>query len=300
MYTSDPKAYYTQPGVMTNPGPYSELFDPLPSDPAALCMILHGVMALDLWVDFGVLQVPEERRQEWNIRSVESKLRRILESDTRPLTVARPFEQRLLGNCRDTSLLLCAILRHHGIPARVRAGFALWQRERRVDHWVCEYWKPDEQRWVMVDAFLDQVRHKQELLPQNLRVALADLGCDPPDVRATHFITGGKAWQRCRMGEDDPNHYGITGDLWGLWFIRDNMLRDLLALNKIEVLPWDHWGMISNKRDDPTPAELTLLDYIAEMTQVGDVAFTEIRKLYEQAPSLHLPTLGYRRYRMNF
>ncbi len=37
----------------------------------------------------------------------------------------------------------------------------------------------------------------------------------------------------------DPLRYGIEGDLWGLWFLRNTMLRDLLCLNKVEPLPWD-------------------------------------------------------------
>ena len=66
-----------------------------------------------------------------------------------------------------------------------------------------------------------------------------------------------------------------------MWFVRDNMQRDFLALNKGEVLPWDRWGMISGKRDNRTPDELVLLEHVAEITVAGDAAFAEIRAFYE-------------------
>ena len=148
--------YYAEQGTMTDPGPYGYLFDALPPDPSALCAIIHGVMAINLWIDLGILQVSKDRHQEWQIRSVKGKLRHILAIDARPLDIARPFEQRFLGTCRDISLLLCAALRHHGIPARLRVGFDHWGLERH-DHWICEHWSPGSQRWVRVDPYLHQV-----------------------------------------------------------------------------------------------------------------------------------------------
>lgn len=68
-----------------------------------------------------------------------------------PLTLARPLEERLVGNCRNFSTMLCAMLRYRGVPARARRGFGTYfEPNQYMDHWVCEYWKADEQRWVMV------------------------------------------------------------------------------------------------------------------------------------------------------
>jgi hypothetical protein len=64
MQTTDPLAYYAQPGVMTDPGPYAYLFDSLPSDIAALCAVANGSMAHTFWADIGKLQPSAERRQE--------------------------------------------------------------------------------------------------------------------------------------------------------------------------------------------------------------------------------------------
>jgi hypothetical protein len=51
------------------------------------------------------------------------------------------------------------------------------------------------------------------------------------------FITAGKAWQMCRSGKADPDKFGIF-DMHGLRFIWGDVVRDFLALNKVETLPW--------------------------------------------------------------
>ncbi|HOQ97470.1 MAG TPA: transglutaminase domain-containing protein, partial [Anaerolineae bacterium] len=58
----------------------------------------------------------------------------------------------------------------------------------------------------------------------------------PLDVPRSRFIVGGQAWLDCREGRSDPLLYGIH-DMHGMWFIRGNVVRDMLALNKIELLP---------------------------------------------------------------
>jgi hypothetical protein len=57
------------------------------------------------------------------LRPVAQKLARIVDLDPRPLTEARPPGKRLVGNCRDFSVMLTAILRRQGVPARARCGF---------------------------------------------------------------------------------------------------------------------------------------------------------------------------------
>ncbi len=108
------------------------------------------------WAERYGLSLPEERKQEVALRSVAEKLERLLELDSRPLDKARPLEMRLVGNCRDFSVLLASILRHHGTPARARCGFgAYFMPDHYEDHWVCEYWNGAKERWTLVDAQLD-------------------------------------------------------------------------------------------------------------------------------------------------
>ena len=86
-----------------------------------------------------------------------------------------------------------------------------------------------------------------------------------------------------------PLRYGIAGDLWGLWFVRGTMLRDLTCLNKAEPLPWDCWGIVTNDRNGPAAEEMDWLDHVAEVTIAADGAFDEVRGIYEATPGLHMP-----------
>jgi len=82
------------------------------------------LVLVDFFVNMGMIKLPPERCQEVSVRKISDKIQRLMELDDRPLTESRSFGKRLLGNCRDLSLMLCAALRNHGIPARVRSGFA--------------------------------------------------------------------------------------------------------------------------------------------------------------------------------
>lgn len=262
-------AYYTQPAPITDPGDHTALLDNLPRDIPTLCKLVHGVMVHIFWAKQYGLELSEERQQEVNLRMVSRMLPRIIELDDRPLTEARQPEKKLVGNCRDHSTLLVSILRHQGIPARARCGFgAYFTPNHYEDHWVGEYWNAEQERWILVDAQLDELQ-RNVLKPS----------FDTTDVPRDQFLVGGKAWQLCRSGQADPDAFGIF-DMHGMWFIVGDMIRDLMALNKIELLPWDGWGLMFGPEDPmPTGDDLALLDHIAELTLAGNEAFDEIRAL---------------------
>ncbi len=289
------KSFYAQHGPFTDPGPYARLYQQLPDDLDALCGIVNGLLVHDLWNNIGILHVPEARRNEANIRSMAAKLMRIQEMDAactggpRPLEEPRPFEQRLVGNCRDEALMLCSFLRHAGIPARVRKGFQANAGPKKLDHAVCQVWSNQEQRWRSVDVQMDNMRRERGRLSLEAQQYL--LALTPQDTPPEAFLTGGQAWLRCRAGEDDPLTYGIDGDLWGWFMIRHNLLRDLLALNKLELLPWDMLpgGLLNHDRGEIPPDQMAFLDHAAELTLAADEAFDKVRRLYDETPALHVP-----------
>ncbi len=126
--------------------------------------------------------------------------------------------------------MLCGLLRHRGVPARVRCGFAAYFRAGPwEDHWICEYWLQGERRWRQVDAQLDDVLTKH-----------LGIGFDPTDLPADMFLSAGDAWLRCRSGQADAAGFG-HGTARGMWFIRVNVIRDHLVLNGSEVSAWDSW-----------------------------------------------------------
>lgn len=52
----------------------------------------------------------------------------------------------------------------------------------------------------------------------------------------------------------------------GFTFVRGHVVQDLAALNKVELLLWDIWGVMQAEPD----AALPLLDEIAERTQAAE------------------------------
>jgi len=274
---TDPLAYYTTPGRMTAAGSLAVLLDPLPAGVAALRDIVQGLLIHIYWARRYGVELDETRQQEVQIRALAPKLARIVELDPRPLAKARPPERRLVGNCRDFSVTLAALLRHKGIPARARCGFGRYfEPDHYEDHWVGEVWNAAAGRWVLVDAQMDALQR-----------GVLDLPFDPLDVPRDQFITGGAAWQLCRRGQADPDAFGIH-DMHGLWFVRGNLVRDVAALNKMELLPWDVWGL-ADEGSGLTADDMTALDEMAALSGGDAAGFDRIHAWYETDARWRVP-----------
>lgn len=268
---TNPFSYYATQSATTDPGRYAALFDGLPRDVASLVKVAQGVMLHIFWAERYGMTLSDERKGEVNLRRVEAQLARLIEIDDQPLIVTRPPERRLVGNCRDFSVMLCAMLRHQGVPARARCGFGVYFMPNHYeDHWVCEYWNAGQERWVLVDAQLDA-----------LQCGVLKPPFDPLDVPRDQFITGGLAWKMVREQGCDPHSFGIF-DMHGLAFIRGDLMRDYLALNKDEILPWDWRPLMSETDASAATEEIELVDRIATLTLGGNETFSEVRALYAQ------------------
>ena len=268
--------YFVQQGRMSDPGTYVPLYENLPTSISELVRLVQGVTIHIFWTERYGFKAPPERMDELQLRSMERRLARTIELDPNPLIEPRAVNKKLLGNCRDHSLLLASLLRHQGIPARARCGFgAYFMPDHFEDHWVTEYWNHEQSRWVLVDAQLDELQCDVMKIPFNTL-----------NVPRDQFIVGGKAWQMCRSGEQNPDKFGIF-DMHGLGFVRGNLVRDVASLNKMELLPWDCWGVILSEQLD-NPDDLSMLDEVAELT-AGDVPdFDAVRSRYESDPRLHV------------
>lgn len=269
-------AYYSQHGSMSDPGEHGCLYGNLPDSVPELVRLVQQLSVHVFWAERYGLHVPQERMCELQLRSVQRRLARARELDARSLDEPRSMDKKLLGNCRDYSLLLASFMRHQGIPARARCGFgAYFMPDHFEDHWVTEYWNREQQRWVLVDAQLDALQSK-----------VLQIDFDTLDVPRERFIVAGQAWQMCRSGEQDADRFGIF-DMHGLGFVRGNLVRDLASLNKMELLPWDCWGIILQESIDDRQ-DLAVLDEAAALT-AGDVPeFAAMRELYETDPRLRV------------
>lgn len=276
-----PITYYASQSYITDPRTYASLFEDLPANVPALCKIVQNVIIHPYEAYLYGVRIPKKRLGELDTRKVSLMLARIQELDAQPLTVERPLTKRLVGNCRDFATLLCAMLRHHGILARVRFGFATYfEPGFSTDHVICEYWNEAVQSWLLVDAQIDDVQW------QKYHVTF-DTGNVPRD----HFILAGKAWQMYRNGEADPECFGIfSSGPRGVSFIQSGLVRDFAALNKHELLCQDVWGL-GDVEDEKQLFEddRTLLDRVAHLTVSGNDAFPQLHSTFEHDSRLRVP-----------
>lgn len=274
-------SYYTRPGPVTAlpASPVMEtLLTGLPDDVPGIVQAVQGNLIHIFWAESYGVTLSDARKAEVQIRSAAAMLERIHAVDPAPLTTPRPHDRKLVGNCRDFSVLTCALLQYRGIPARVRCGFGTYFiPDHYEDHWTVEYWHAAEARWMAVDAQLDA--HQQHALK---------IGFDPLDMPPGAFVTGGRAWQLAREEGEDPDKFGIF-EMHGLWFIRGNLVRDFAALNQLPLLPWDSWGAASGPDEALSPDGLALLDRAAALSPAGSIPFDEMRALYAAEARLRVP-----------
>ena len=280
--------YYSQKDKITNLKKFKSNLPKFESISKA-CDLINNIMLIDFLVNMKIIKVSAKHMDDVNICPVEEKLKLLVARNKSSLINTRNNEEKILGNCRDTSVLLCAILRQNGIPARVRSGFAtFFSPKKKYDHWLCEYWDKKKSRWVKVDSWMYQIQHHKDILPPFYKAGLTKLSYNPLDVEEKHFIYGGQAWINCEKDGDDPNNYGTyEKKLRGVWFIRDNMLRDLLCLNKAEPLPWDCKGLMSGERKDISKEDKETLGQVANLLSDVEGNFAKILEFYKQNKDLH-------------
>ena len=110
-------------------------------------------------------------------------------------------------------------------------------------------------------------------------------------VTSDEFVTAGHAWQAWRRGDLDADRCGLTmipehGSFW----LAGNLRLDFAALNKVEMSPWDLWGLFWEPEDENQPSEATLetFDQIAELTTDPDARFDDIRTRYAADDQLRM------------
>lgn len=241
-------AYYRTHGSLTDPGRFAPEIAALPRDLAALCAFIQGIVIHADWATaYGV--TAELSRQTL---PVARRMEMAAAAGGRDL----PPERRTPGTCRDFALMTCSALRERGVPARVRCGFATYFAANPFeDHWVCEYWRESERRWARADAQLDALHRER------LRIAF-----DPTDLPADVFLNAGEAWTTWREGGAEDTAFG-HGPATGGWFLRVNLMRDLLALHKQETSDWDSWRSIADHEKALDDVALAEGDRVASATR---------------------------------
>jgi hypothetical protein len=269
-----------QQSRITDLGRHRDAVAALPADLDALIDVVQGLVVHEHLAEVYGVTISEEARTAVHERRVEDLLDRALALDDAPLATARPPERRVVGNCRQISVLITALLRAHDVPARARCGFgAYFVRGSYEDHWACERWDPDEQRWTLVDAQMDAVQ--RDLFAVDFPIT---------DVPRDRFVVAGDAWRAHREGRIDAARCGlsIVGE-GGPWWIASNLIRDAAALAGTELLPWDVWGgMVAPEAaiDDDRGA---FFDELAALTVDPDAHRDELDRLAADDWRLRVP-----------
>jgi hypothetical protein len=170
------------------------------------------------------------------------------------------------------------MLRHRSIAARVRCGFATYLTVGGYeDHWICEYWLSDERRWARADAQLDDL-HRAHL----------EIGFDAADIPRGTFLTAAQAWRMARSGvatADDFGHGGANG----LWFLRVNVQRDLLALTNQHKSAWDTWRSSTASSKFLDPAATAAVDLLTCAIEECEIDAGQIERLKDLAAKSQVP-----------
>ena len=75
-----------------------------------------------------------------------------------------------------------------------------------------------------------------------------------------------------------------------LWVIAGSLVRDVAALNKMEMPPWDVWGAQPSSGQSLSNEQLTFFDHFAEITREPDASFEDLLALYAKDDRLRVPT----------
>lgn len=263
---------YTAQSTFTTPGQFKAALLELPESLAELSdalenFLIHHAAARSL--GFGV---PESAEQDRNSRTVEKLMRVAMSRDNASLRVKRDLANYLYVTCHDFSLISVSILRSRIMPTRLRVGFVdylvtdFWE-----DHWICEYWDGGE--WRLFDPQMG-ARSREGF----------GIGFPIDDLPRVHFKSAAEMWLALRAGEVKPDNCGVSfvEGIQGEWLCACNLMRDAAALNKIELLPWDFWGMGKDiARERTIAAEFyEVLDQLAELiVKIETVGATDKKEM---------------------
>jgi sulfatase modifying factor 1 len=264
--------FYRQYSSFTDPGEYKYLYKNLPDSLPELCHLIksqfiHPFAELLQYRD----QIPKERGDESvKYPTVKSILEGLLAYDSRGLVNDRKPKDRLILGCRHSAILLASILKHRGIPARLRAGHATYLiPDFHTSHTICEVWNEKDKRWMLVDPDMGKV-----------------------DFSRDEFDFSNDAWLKLQKKEIDPNLFGMPGQYPGVISIMAKVCTDLAFILGNEYNIYQYAPILDyafHNNNQLTSKHIETLNRISELMKSIDADnLSKLQEIYNNTPQIQI------------
>lgn len=241
---------YRQFSVYTDPCGYAHLYKELPKSLNELCRLIKCQFIHPFQAEPFRKLIPPERQKNGDpiYPTVRTLLKGLMEYDPNGLVFTRQPKDRLLVTCRYHAILLASILKHSGVPTRVRYGFALYiGKDVKICHVICEVWDSDHKRWLLVDPTV-----------QNM-----------VDFPREQFEFASSAWRKLQKGKVDPKKYGVANK-WGSFHILDMLCHDMESVLGRELLYWERPSVCIDENMDVTKVDKKQAEIINRVADLLD------------------------------
>lgn len=277
--------HYKKTGIFTYAGCYKDYFCSLPDDVPTLgrlicSQVIHRVTLKEgntnanrtlLYGDMDRYPWYRMRCEDDILLTAPALAAELFRLDERGFVKDREAEHKIVVTCRYVSVLMSAILKAKGIPARCRTGFAPYFKEGvSMDHWINQYYNEKEARWITFDAdgFYEE----------------SGMPLSQYDIPADSFDWAAKAYLAVRNGETDGKQYLYADGLGtcSLPALVRYLIYDFHALMNQELTYTFLPSFLGGRLDKLTEEELQELDALAAWLLEPDRYFHELCAFWER------------------
>lgn len=281
--------FYRNTSLFTDLGFYTSFAKNLPNDIETLCLLLRNqiIHPFDL-------KDEEERNNQNSFYGDMTKIpitSLIFENDLFPTAIAmmaellrrdpnfttkRKIEDKIHVCCRETAILLIAILKAKNIPARVRCGFthSVSEIDGAGDHWIVEYYSDDYKKWVLVDPTMC---YDQETLKYyKIDYPLINMPRDK-------FIFAAEAYLGLRNQKYKTNdiYCFSSPKIFGIKAAIDELFYDFHSLMNNEILFCQKLKYLKDKDYKLSDYEYKELDELATLMLEPNINFDKIKCIWD-------------------
>lgn len=277
--------HYRQTGTFTYAGEYRDYFRSLPDDIPALGRLICTQVIHRTTLHEGnsnankTLLYGDMNRYPWYRMRCEDDVfltataiaGELFRLDERGFVNDRQVENKLVVTCRYVSVLMSAVLKAKGIPARSRAGFAPYFREGvSMDHWINQYYSEEQKRWITIDAdgFYEE----------------GGMPLSQYDMPKDSFDWAAEAYLAVRSKKTDGKRYLYADGLGtcALPALVRYLIYDFHALMNQELTYTFLPAYMDGRLDRLTEEELVQLDRLAECLLEPDNNFDELCTIWNR------------------